>query len=582
MDENRNWFEKLLSSHKVAIIFWTFSVFVLIYGLGDAGLWASEDRWAEISREMMQNQDFLHPSINGEVYFDKPLLTYWLIVIVAYILQGLDEFVIRLPSAIAALVGLFSVISLGRRLFSPTAGMMAGWILLSSYGFLFWGRAAAADMANLAAVIAAVAWFFSRENKPGFVSYFIFYLICFVGCMAKGLPALIVPLLAILPWLLMENRWRAHLRFSNLIAFALGLGIYLLPFHLATISGQSMLYQLPAENLNGLELVWRENILRAIKPFDHDDEPFFCYLYQLPRILLPWSLVFIAGLVAVLATWRKQNQAMRWTIYTIALIFLCFSASGSRRWYYILPIMPFCAIFIAQTLLTEWQNRWIGIAFKATRWIFIGAAAVAITGWPLALLWSYMFKFPAPLEALLLAPLAGIIALAVMLIKHQDWELLLESLTGLPTKVVTTIIAGAILIGSFFAVQLPSLDQYRTEKPFALNLKKIIIGVPGDNIAFLQKSPTKIIFYAEFKKPVQVIYNVDDWKNFIKDKSGTVIFIGYNREKDLQPIQSALGRNIIENPILQEKYIPGENKKSKKLLAWKINLRKTNGEQGID
>jgi 4-amino-4-deoxy-L-arabinose transferase-like glycosyltransferase len=569
-------------SKKPEVFFWTFAVLVLFYGLGVAGLWASEDRWAEIAREMMLNNDYLHPAINGEVYFDKPLLTYWLIVAVTFITQSLDEFAIRLPSALAALIGLYSVMALGRRMFSQTTGLIAGWILLSAYGFLFWGRTAAADMANLAAVIAAVAWFFAREDKPGFKSYFVFYLICFLGCMAKGLPAIIVPLLAILPWMLMDNRWRNHLRISNLIAFILGLGIYLLPFQLASMTVQSMIYQLPIENLNGLELVWRENILRAIKPFDHDDEPFFCYLYQLPRILLPWSLIFIAGIAAAIAGWRKQNQTTKWLLSAMLLIFLCFSASGSRRWYYILPIMPFCAILIAQVLLTEWQKPWVTYAVKITRIIFIAVATVALLGWPSAILWRLIFDFPMPLEALLLLPLSGAAVLTILLYRHLTLSAKLETLFGMPQKIAGVILAGAILSGSFFALLLPALDMYRTEKSFALSLKKIMVGVPAENIVFLHKVPTKIIFYAEFKKSALVVYNNDDWANFIKNKSGTAILIGYNREKDLSPVKSSLSRTIIENPVLQEKYLPGEHKNAKKLLAWKFNLRQANGKQGID
>jgi 4-amino-4-deoxy-L-arabinose transferase-like glycosyltransferase len=47
--------------------------------LGDRSFWGSESRWGEITREMRLTGNYFWPTINGEVYYDKPLLSYWLI-----------------------------------------------------------------------------------------------------------------------------------------------------------------------------------------------------------------------------------------------------------------------------------------------------------------------------------------------------------------------------------------------------------------------------------------------------------------------------------------------------------------------
>ena len=188
------------------LFFWAFAVAALLIFLGRNALWTSEGRWAEIVREMIASGDYLHPSLNWQIYFDKPQLSYWLIVPFAHVLNGVNEFTVRLPSALAALVGLFGTVTLGKRLFDRQTALLGGWLLLGSYGFLFWGRTAAADMANLAAVILAVAYFFQVEERAGFFHYLGFYLICFAGALAKGLPAVILPLALILPHLLAEKR----------------------------------------------------------------------------------------------------------------------------------------------------------------------------------------------------------------------------------------------------------------------------------------------------------------------------------------------------------------------------------------
>ena len=60
---------------------------------------------------------------------------------------------------------------------------------------------------------------------------------------------------------------------------------------------------LPNHDLSGLELVWRENIVRVFMPFDHKD-PIYSYLYNLPRILAPWTLLIGVGIAGILPTGR--------------------------------------------------------------------------------------------------------------------------------------------------------------------------------------------------------------------------------------------------------------------------------------
>ena len=72
------------------LFFWLFSIVALFLFLGHNALWASEDRWAEIAREMLITGDLLHPALNWQVYFDKPHLTYWLILPFAIVRGGFD------------------------------------------------------------------------------------------------------------------------------------------------------------------------------------------------------------------------------------------------------------------------------------------------------------------------------------------------------------------------------------------------------------------------------------------------------------------------------------------------------------
>ncbi|HUN80765.1 MAG TPA: glycosyltransferase family 39 protein, partial [Phycisphaerae bacterium] len=137
---------------------------ILLWGLGNRGLWHSEGRWAEIPREMSLTGDYFHPTIGGKPYFDKPVGTYWMVALAAKCLGGYSELAARLPSAIAGLIVIGCTLWLGRRLWSAPVAWIAAAIVMTSYGFVFWSRTADADIENLAAVMLALCWYMSKRD----------------------------------------------------------------------------------------------------------------------------------------------------------------------------------------------------------------------------------------------------------------------------------------------------------------------------------------------------------------------------------------------------------------------------------
>ena len=60
------------------------AVILLLVNLGIPELWTQEHRWADIAFGMMYRHDYLHPFIMNSPYYDKPLLSYWLVVLLPY------------------------------------------------------------------------------------------------------------------------------------------------------------------------------------------------------------------------------------------------------------------------------------------------------------------------------------------------------------------------------------------------------------------------------------------------------------------------------------------------------------------
>jgi 4-amino-4-deoxy-L-arabinose transferase-like glycosyltransferase len=118
---------------------------VMLTNLGGPRLWdRDEPRNAGCAREMLSRGDWIVPTFNARLRTAKPVLLYWGIM-AAYSVCGVSEFAARLPSALCAIGTVVCVYLMGRRLFSPQAGVWAGIALATSLMFGVAGRAATPD-----------------------------------------------------------------------------------------------------------------------------------------------------------------------------------------------------------------------------------------------------------------------------------------------------------------------------------------------------------------------------------------------------------------------------------------------------
>lgn len=345
-----------------AILFFT--------SLGARELWTQEHRWADILTTMFQSRDFLHPYLDGQPYYDKPLLSYWLMAILSYVLGGVNTLALRLPSALAGVLALWSLVQIGTFIKDRSLGLLAGWLFITTYYILFWGRVSSADMLNVAGILFATAWYLAHRESHRFFDYFIFFLTLALTSLCKGLSGAVVPVIAVLVDVILHKNWRSHLRLTLVYALISAMLIYFLPFWASSHFGGSQYAE------NGLYLVYRENILRYFQPFDHQG-PIYTYLIYLPIYLLPWTVFFIPALIALPSRIKhglKVNQ--RWLNWTFLLVFLFFTLSGSRRSYYVLPMVPFALLFTADWVLSHSRPR-------LQRWLAGLVIGVSVLLWAL-------------------------------------------------------------------------------------------------------------------------------------------------------------------------------------------------------
>jgi 4-amino-4-deoxy-L-arabinose transferase-like glycosyltransferase len=324
--------------------------------------------------------------MNGSVYFDKPLLTYWAMLPFVWV-GGVNEAMLRLPGTIAGAGSVLILFLIGRRLFGARAGFFSAAFLLTAPMFLFWSRTASAEAVNTFTIL-LMFWAFLKarlDNRPGFL--LLFYAIGAAGCFVKGPVAPAVCLFAVLFFSAIESglrikkgRMAAALwkivgeEFSWLLSGAAVKGI------LCGLLLFSVLLLLPVMSSGSwvsARLMWRENVIRFLAPFDHRDPP-SVYLVSILQLSAPWTLIVLSGLARA-RSW-KAGVSRRWTLACASGVLLFFLISASRRSYYILPFIPFLAL-IAGKSVTDWieatqaKGGLMGLAVAATAGLFICVAA---------------------------------------------------------------------------------------------------------------------------------------------------------------------------------------------------------------
>jgi 4-amino-4-deoxy-L-arabinose transferase-like glycosyltransferase len=506
--------------------------------LGTRALWASEFRWAEIAREMIVTHNYFWPTINGRVYYDKPLGSYWLVVASTRLTGGMNETAARIPCALAGILAVALMMVIVRRLYDLRTAVIAAFILATSFSFVFFSRHASADVETVTGELAALALFLRNEDRP--VGWWVvgLWLIMAATSLTKGLLGFALPMLIIgtyscladgwselgrrllrgalaerIRWIVSRNRWFFNWR--TIIAVAIGFAVYYTPFAMSHMESGAT---------TGLQMVYRENVERYFEPFDHRG-PVYLYTYVIFALMAPWSAFLPAALVQ--AHHRRRNGADkarsdRFVLVFFWSVFIFFTVSGSRRSYYILPILPATAILVARVLseqpletLALWPRRLMKLGYA----IISGAVVVSA----LAFLPPHWI-LPQPWAELPMAPdqavfaIYWIVSIAALLYGLRNF--------GSEQIAVSVGVVAYLFMVYFFVFAMPSGDAYRGEKPFAYRVRQLI-GTDTSELAFYKNQGPA--FYLDLPKPVPEYDRLVDLNAAIK--AGTVRWLVVRRRE---------------------------------------------------
>ena len=348
--------------------------------LGGASLWdRDEGRNATAAFEMLESGNWIVPTFNGSLRVDKPALLYWLQA-AAYHAFGVNEFSARLPSAVAALLTVLLCYELGRRMFNPATGLLAGLIAAGTPLLCAAARFANPDSLLNFFTVLTLFLFWRGYSNGGKLHFVAMGASSGFAMLAKGPVGFVLPTAIIVLFLLWNRQLKLFLR-PGCLAGCVVFGFVALPWYIWVAADTK------ADFLRGFFLT--HNVNRFLSPMEnHAGSPFY-YLLVWIAGALPWSIFL--GMACWYGAWsvvrrpwsvvrkpwanamdsevellnlasepttdhgQRTTDVYRLLCCWIVLYLAFFSVAATKLPNYILPIAVPTAILIAR-FLDRWRR----------------------------------------------------------------------------------------------------------------------------------------------------------------------------------------------------------------------------------
>ncbi len=345
---------------------------VLSLQLAAPPLERAEIYFLDASRTMAEGGDWIVPRYEGEPFFDKPILSYWLMAACMRAL-GPSAAAARLVPLAASLLVILTTAWLGTLLFDRRSALAGALALVTTVAFLSFGRVAMSDML-LAFWTTLAVGLGVRAYRPASMDWPIVALgaVLGLGFATKGPIALLIPgiALVLVAWGHRDRPapWRAGSLAAGAAVFVvLGLGWFALVYR-----------RLGAEPL--VYFFLRENLERFAGETYDSQRPLWFYLPAYLAEGLPWSSFLPIALWRLLrgSDWEHSGRGgARVLAIWVALVLVPLSLSRGKIDYYLLPLYPPVSLLLGRYFVSVPWRRGDRVYARVVL-LLAGAAAFAL------------------------------------------------------------------------------------------------------------------------------------------------------------------------------------------------------------
>ena len=183
---------------------------IFLINLGGWDLWnPDEPRYALVAKEMAEGGNWVLPHLNNQIYPDKPPVFFWLIALSYKAVGTVNSFAARLPSALAAIIGVMLTYLLGSKLYGNRTGFISALVLTTMVEYFWLARRANIDMTLTFFILSALFFFYQgyqiKSSKRWSLCLYLFYFFMGIATLTKGPVGFLLPVLTVSFYLLLKK-----------------------------------------------------------------------------------------------------------------------------------------------------------------------------------------------------------------------------------------------------------------------------------------------------------------------------------------------------------------------------------------
>ena len=411
-----------------------------------------EPRRALVALEMLLADNWLIPTTNGELYYNKPPLYNW-ILIGFFEIFGKAEWVVRLPSVLSVIATAAIHYRISKVYIGKQAALLSALFYITSADILFFFSLLGEIDLFFALIVylQCVLIFHFYKQKKWHWLFLCSYLLTAVGVLTKGIPPLFFQGITLLLIFLLNKDYKRLFSIWHLA----GIGLLVL-----SAGGYFYLYSLYHDVGPYLARLFTETFSRTALERSISDsfKHFVNFPVMLLKISAPWFLLFLLTFNSKWKLRLKSNPFLNYCLWFCLANGILYLLSPGTRERYLYMFFPFIYSLLAAALTDRlsvdkmvWTRRFyffIGIIVSIG---LLGMAAFAI----MRNVWS---------DGILCVLLALIVAAGLCYIKFRssaEWIL----------AVVLMVLIARV---GFDLVILPTKKQNDPYKADALRMSEII------------------------------------------------------------------------------------------------------------
>ena len=555
------------------------AVVYLLAASGRAVIDYDEGYYAQAARQMIERGDWVTPYANGVRFLEKPPLMYWLTA-ASFLILGIHEFALRLPTALGVIALVWVVMRTARRAAGDRAAILAGTSAAFCAGTFLFTREALHDIWLVLFVAVAMCAFLDWYLDPrhSLRPALLFYVALAGAVLCKSLVGLAFPAGIVAVFFLLQRDWPG-LRTLHLFPGSLAFLALAVPWHaLAAIRNPDFLYA----------FFMNEQVLRF---FGRHDPP---VLWSVPvhvfyGLLLVWFFPWTAFLPAALKSANgpvdKGRRALGRMSLAWIIVIMGFYTVTAPLEHYAFPVLPALSLLVGLALSDPGNDRMVKWGFRglALLGLLLLAAAAAAGIWLGATGYEFgeaastrtdvirdtdfsiLADMPPPMVRKLIAPaLATVVCMALGFLAALRFETRRQR----QRAVMSLALVMAVVFG-MTEWSLRICEDLISSRKFALAVaaearpgdRLVVVGdyESANSLNFYQPLPVQVVdgvAYAlipgmKFPDAPQIVLTREEFESLWQGRQRVFALLPAARRDDMVPggtrVLEVLGRKLIRN-----------------------------------